>query len=223
MVTLEDSWKSRLKSEFKKDYFLSLAKFVNREYETKTIYPPKERMFEALNLTEFDKVKVVIIGQDPYINEGQAHGLCFSIEKGALPPSLVNIFSELKNELGCYIPNNGNLTKWAKQGVLLLNSVLTVQKGKSLSHKNMGWEIFTREIIKKLAYEREHLVFMLWGNWAKNVVSGIDLSKHYVLKCAHPSPLSAYNGFFGCNHFKKCNEILTSLNLAPIDWQIENK
>ena len=223
MFYITKNWFELLHEEFDKDYFKSLQKFLKNEYSTKTIYPKDKNVFNALNQTKYSDVKVVIIGQDPYINEGQAHGLCFSVESGELPPSLKNIFKELHDELGCYIPNNGNLTKWAKQGVLLLNSVLTVEKGKSFSHKDRGWEQFTKKIIEKLAQKPTPIVFMLWGNGSRKIVEGIDLSKHYVLTCAHPSPLSAYNGFFGCGHFKKCNEILIKNNLEPIDWQIENE
>ena len=222
MFYITKNWYELLKSEFDKDYFKKLQKFLKNEYNTKTIYPQDKNVFNALNQTKYEDVKVVIIGQDPYINEGQAHGLCFSVEKVDAPPSLVNIFKELNSELGCYIPNNGNLTKWAKQGVLLLNSVLTVEKGKSFSHKGQGWEIFTKEIINKISQKDKPVVFLLWGAGAKGIVKDIDLSKHYVLTCAHPSPLSAYNGFFGCGHFKKCNEILIELGQKPIDWQIEN-
>ena len=222
MFYITKNWYELLKYEFDKDYFKKLQAFLKNEYATKTIYPEDKNVFNALNQTKYDNVKVVIIGQDPYINEGQAHGLCFSVEKVVPPPSLVNIFKELNSELGCYIPNNGNLTKWAKQGVLLLNSVLTVEKGKSFSHKNQGWEVFTREVIKKISEKNTPVVFLLWGAGARSIVKDIDLSNHYVLTCAHPSPLSAYNGFFGCNHFVKCNEFLVQHNLTPIDWQIEN-
>ena len=222
MFYITKNWYELLKTEFDKDYFKKLQAFLKNEYATKTIYPEDKNVFNALNQTKYENVKVVIIGQDPYINEGQAHGLCFSVEKVVPPPSLVNIFKELNSELGCYIPNNGNLTKWAKQGVLLLNSVLTVEKGKSFSHKNQGWEVFTREVIKKIAEKSTPVVFLLWGAGARTIVKDIDLSNHFVLTCAHPSPLSAYNGFFGCNHFKQCNEFLIKNNLTPIDWQIEN-
>lgn len=222
MFYITKNWFELLKEEFDKDYFKALQKFLSNEYQTKTIYPQDKNVFNALNQTKYSEVKVVIIGQDPYINEGQAHGLCFSVEKVEPPPSLKNIYKELKDELGCYIPNHGNLTKWAKQGVLLLNSVLTVEKGKSFSHKNRGWEQFTHKVIQKIAQKQTPVVFLLWGNGAKSIVKDIDLSNHFVLTCAHPSPLSAYNGFFGCGHFKKCNEILIQNNLNPIDWQIEN-
>lgn len=222
MFYITKNWYELLKDEFEKDYFKSLQKFLKTEYATKTIYPQDKNVFNALNQTKYEDVKVVIIGQDPYINEGQAHGLCFSVEKVDAPPSLVNIFKELNSELGLYIPNNGNLTKWAKQGVLLLNSVLTVEKGKSFSHKGKGWETFTKEVINKISQKQTPVIFLLWGNGARSIVKDIDLSRHHVLTCAHPSPLSAYNGFFGCGHFKKCNEILVSLGKEPIDWQIEN-
>ena len=222
MFNITKNWYEILKDEFNKEYFKKLQQFLTEEYNTKTIYPLPEKVFNALNCTKFEDVKVVIVGQDPYINEGQAHGLCFSVEKVPPPPSLINIFKELHNDIGCYIPNNGNLTKWAKQGVLLLNSVLTVQRGKSYSHQNMGWEKFTHVILEKLAKRDKPIVFLLWGNGAKKIVEGIDLSKHHVLYAAHPSPLSAYNGFFNCKHFSKCNELLIQDGLTPIDWQIEN-
>lgn len=223
MLYIKKNWYELLKDEFNKDYFKSLQAFLKSEYSSKTIYPPEEKVFNALNYTRFEDVRVIILGQDPYINVGQAHGLCFSVESGKFPPSLLNIYKELNSELGCYIPNNGNLSKWAKQGVLLLNSVLTVEGGKSFSHKGKGWEIFTHKIVEKLAKEKSNLVFLLWGAGARSIVSDIDLSNHYVLSCAHPSPLSAFNGFFGCGHFKKCNDFLISKGLPPIDWQIENK
>ena len=224
MFILKGDWREILKDEFKKEYFISLINFVKNEYNTKTIYPKQENVFNALNLTSYKDVRVVLLGQDPYINEGQAHGLCFSVESGLYPPSLKNVFKEIHSELGCYIPsNNGNLTKWANQGVLLLNTILTVEKGKSLSHKDKGWEIFTHEILKKIAEKKTPVVFILWGNWAKNALNGINLKGHYILTSTHPSPFSANYGFFGCGHFKKCNQILTSLNQKPIDWQIEEK
>lgn len=223
MLYITKNWFNLLKDEFDKEYFKKLQDFLKEEYKNYTIYPESKNVFAALNYTKFDDVKVVIIGQDPYINPGQAHGLCFSVEKVAPPPSLVNIYKELKEELGCYIPNHGNLTKWASQGVLLLNSVLTVRKGISFSHKNMGWEKFTRRVVEELAKREKPIVFMLWGAGARSIVKDLDLSNHYVLTSAHPSPLSAYNGFFGCNHFKLCNEFLEKNNQTPIDWQIENK
>ncbi len=222
MIYIKKNWYDLLQNEFGKEYFKNLQNFLAEEYKTKIIYPEDKKIFNALNQTKYEDVRVVILGQDPYINEGQAHGLCFSVESGALPPSLKNIYKELQDELGCTIPKSGNLTKWAKQGVLLLNSVLTVEKGKSFSHKDKGWEIFTHEIIKKIAEKKTPVVFLLWGAGARNVVKDIDLSHHYVLTCAHPSPLSAYNGFFGCGHFKKCNEFLIQSGQKPIDWQIED-
>ena len=222
MFNITKNWYEILKEEFNKDYFKKMQQFLTEEYNTKTIYPSAEKVFNALNYTRFDNVKVVIVGQDPYINEGQAHGLCFSVEKVAPPPSLINIFKELNSDIGCYMPDNGNLTKWAKQGVLLLNSVLTVQRGKSYSHQSIGWEKFTHAILEKLAKRDKPIVFLLWGSGAKKIVDGIDLSKHHVLYAAHPSPLSAYNGFFGCKHFSKCNELLKQDGIEPIDWQIES-
>lgn len=223
MFYITKNWYELLKNEFSKDYFKNLQKFLDNEYKTKTIYPKDKNVFNALNLTKFKDIKVVIIGQDPYINEGQAHGLCFSVESGELPPSLKNIFKEIYEELGFNPPkNNGNLTKWAKQGVLLLNSILTVEKGKSLSHKNKGWEKFTHKIIELVSLRNEPVVFMLWGANAKALVSDIDLSMHKVLYAAHPSPLSANNGFFGCGHFKECNKFLKETGREEIDWQIEN-
>jgi uracil-DNA glycosylase len=222
MIYISKNWYELLKQEFDKEYFKSLQKFLDTEYATKTIYPEDKKVFNALVQTKYSDVKVVILGQDPYINPHQAHGLCFSVESGALPPSLLNIYKELNNELGCYIPNNGNLTKWARQGVLLLNSVLTVEAGRSNSHKGRGWEQFTHEVIRKIAEKLTPVVFMLWGASARNIVADIDLSHHYVLTSAHPSPLSASNGFFGNGHFKKCNDFLVAHGKTPIDWQIEN-
>ena len=223
-LKIGNDWDSVLAEEKDKPYFAELEKFVEKEYAEYTVYPPRSLIFAALRYVPFEDVKVVIVGQDPYINEGQAHGLCFSVESGLYPPSLKNVFKEIHSELGCYIPSdNGNLTKWANQGVLLLNTILTVEKGKSLSHKDKGWEIFTHEILKKIAEKKTPVVFILWGNWAKNALNGINLKGHYVLTSTHPSPFSANYGFFGCGHFKKCNQILTSLNQKPIDWQIEEK
>ena len=222
MIYISKNWFDLLKNEFDKDYFKSLQHFLSEEYAKTTIYPEDKKVFNAFVQTKFSEVKVVILGQDPYINEHQAHGLCFSVESGATPPSLCNIYKEIKAELGGFIPNNGNLTKWARQGVLLLNSVLTVQKGISNSHKGKGWEKFTHEVVRKIAEKKSPVVFMLWGGNAKKIVENIDLSNHFVLTSAHPSPLSAYNGFFGNGHFKKCNEFLISIGKTPIDWQIEN-
>ncbi len=222
MFYITKNWYELLKDEWQKDYFKKLQQFLKVEYNTQLIYPKAENVFNALNLIKYDDVKVVIIGQDPYINEGQAHGLCFSVEKVVPPPSLVNIYKELNDDLGCYIPKSGNLTKWAKQGVLLLNSVLTVRAGHSYSHKGMGWETLTHRIIELIAERKEPVVFILWGNGAKSIVKGIDLSKHYVIESAHPSPLSAYNGFWGSKPFSKTNNFLKSIGKEPIDWQIED-
>lgn len=190
MLYLTKNWYDLLSSEFEKDYFKSLQSFLKKEYTTKVIFPPEKLVFNALNRTKFNDVRVVILGQDPYINYGQAHGLCFSVESGDLPPSLKNIYKELNSEYGYEVPQkNGNLTKWAEQGVLLLNSVLTVERGKSFSHKGQGWERFTHEIVSKIAEKNTPVVFILWGAGARNIVKDIDLSKHYVLTCAHPSPL----------------------------------
>lgn len=223
MFYITKNWYDLLKDEWNKGYFKSLQEFLKTEYNTRTIYPKVENVFNALNLIKYDDVKVVIIGQDPYINEGQAHGLCFSVEKVAPPPSLVNIYKELNTDLGCNIPKSGNLTKWAKQGVLLLNSVLTVRAGQAYSHKGRGWENLTHRIIELLAERQDPIVFILWGNGAKSIVKGIDLSHHFVIESAHPSPLSAYNGFFGSKPFSRTNEYLKSIGKTPIDWQIEDE
>ena len=223
MVKLDNSWDELLKDEFNKEYYLRLREFLKIEYSTKTIYPHMNDIFNALKLTSYENVKVVILGQDPYHGEGEAHGLAFSVKKGiAIPPSLRNIYKELSTSLGCYIPNNGYLEKWAKQGVLLLNTALTVQADNANSHSGKGWEILTDAIIKKINSKNEPVVFMLWGNNAKSKAWFIDGKKHLVLTSVHPSPLSASRGFFGCNHFKLANEFLAKNNLQPIDWQIEN-
>ena len=222
MFPITKNWYKLLENEFNSEKYLKFSEWLNDEYITQTIYPKPENVFNALNIVPYDKFKIVIIGQDPYINEGQAHGLCFSVEKVDAPPSLVNIFKELKSELDCYIPNNGNLTKWAKQGVLLLNSVLTVEKGKSFSHKGKGWEVFTKEVINKISQKQTPVVFLLWGAGARSIVKDIDLSRHHVLTCAHPSPLSAYQGFLGNGHFKKTNDFLKMQGRKEINWQIED-
>ncbi len=223
MVKLDNSWDELLKDEFNKEYYLRLREFLKVEYSTKTIYPHMNDIFNALKLTSYENVKVVILGQDPYHGEGEAHGLAFSVKKGiAIPPSLRNIYKELSTSLGCYIPNNGYLEKWARQGVLLLNTALTVQADNANSHSGKGWEILTDAIIKKINSKREPVVFMLWGNNAKSKAWFIDNKKHLVLTSVHPSPLSASRGFFGCNHFKLANEFLEKNNLQPVDWQIEN-
>lgn len=218
-VKINESWKGQLKDEFGKDYFIRLTEFVRNEYRTKQIFPPAKLIFNAFDHTPFDKVKVVILGQDPYHNDGQAHGLSFSVPDGiAFPPSLVNIFKEINRNLGTPIPGSGNLTRWANQGVLLLNATLTVQAHMAGSHQKKGWEEFTDAAIHKLAENRENLVFILWGSYAQKKASFIDTSRHLVLKSVHPSPLSAYNGFFGNDHFSKTNEYLISKGIAPIEW-----
>ena len=223
MIKLGNSWDALLKEEFEKDYYLMLREFLKTEYSTRTIYPHMNDIFNALKLTDYNDVKVVILGQDPYHGEGEAHGLAFSVKPGiAIPPSLRNIYKELNQSLGCYIPNNGFLEKWAKQGVLLLNTALTVRKDMANSHSGKGWEMLTDAIIKKLNTRTQPMVFMLWGNNAKSKSWFVDSQKHLVLTSVHPSPLSASRGFFGCNHFKKANEFLTSIGENPIDWQIEN-
>lgn len=212
-----------LKEESKRDYYIKLHEFVEKEYKTKTIYPPKENIFFALENTPYEHIRVVILGQDPYHGVGEAHGMAFSVNPGIkVPPSLQNIFKELNSELGCYIPNNGYLLKWARQGVLMLNSVLTVEKDKPASHKNKGWEIFTDRIIEEINKKDTPLVFMLWGNFAKQKANLITNSKHLVLTSSHPSPFSVRYGFFGCNHFVKANEFLKKNNIPPINWQIDN-
>jgi len=223
MIKFENNWDDILKDEFKKAYYLKLRQFLKTEYTTQEIYPPMYDIYNAFKYTDYNDVKVVILGQDPYHGEGEAHGLAFSVKKGiAIPPSLRNIYKELHNSLGCYIPNNGYLEKWARQGVLLLNTSLTVRKDSPNSHKNIGWEIFTDKVIKLLNQRQKRIIFMLWGSNAKNKSMLIDHSRHMVLTSVHPSPLSASRGFFGCNHFKIANEELGKMGLTPIDWQIEN-
>ena len=216
-------FKNIIEEESKKDYYIKLHDFVYDEYDHYTVFPDKKNIYAALKYTPYDKVKVVIIGQDPYHGTGEAHGLSFSVCPGiAIPPSLKNIYKELNTELGCYIPNNGYLMKWAMQGVLLLNTVLTVRKDTPASHRGKGWEIFTDKIIEELDYKDEPMVFILWGNFAKSKENLLKNPKHLVLKSAHPSPFSANHGFFGNNHFIKTNEYLKKNGLEPIDWQIEN-
>lgn len=219
MFTITKNWYELLKDEFEKPYFKELSSFLEEEYKTKTIYPKPENVFNSINHIKYEDVKVVLIGQDPYHEPNQAHGLSFSVENGVnLPPSLVNIFKEIKNEYG-FQNTNGNLMCWEKQGVLLLNSVLTVERGRANSHKDRGWENITQKIIKLLNDREKPLVFLLWGASAKKIGSSITNPKHLVLTCAHPSPLSAYNGFFGCGHFKKANEFLEANGETPIDWR----
>lgn len=218
-VQIEESWKQHLAPEFDKDYFIKLTDFVRREYAQGTIYPPGRLIFNAFNLCPFDHVKVIIIGQDPYHGPGQAHGLCFSVNDGIpFPPSLVNIFKEIHDDLGKPLPTSGNLTRWAKQGVLLLNATLTVRAHQAGSHQRQGWEEFTDAAIHALAEGREHLVFILWGAYAQKKGAFINPSRHLVLTSAHPSPLSAHKGFFGNHHFSQANAYLEAHNEIPIDW-----
>ncbi len=223
MAALSGDWQEALRGEFRQPYYAKLYKTINEEYRTKRIFPPADEIFNAFHLTPLSEVKVVILGQDPYHNDGQAHGLCFSVRKGVeIPPSLENIYQELHDDCGCYIPNNGFLEKWASQGVLLLNTVLTVRAHQANSHRGIGWEEFTDAAIRAVAVLDRPVVYMLWGSYAGKKASMITNPKHLVLKAPHPSPLSAYRGFFGCKHFSKANEYLVSQGLTPIDWQIEN-
>lgn len=218
-VKIDASWKMVLQDEFEKPYFAQLTSFVRDEYKTKKIFPPGNMIFSAFDHCPFDKVKVVIIGQDPYHNDGQAHGLCFSVNTGVdFPPSLINIFKEIERDLGKPMPTSGNLERWADQGVLLLNATLTVQAHSAGSHQGRGWETFTDAVIRKVAQEKEHVVFMLWGNYAQQKGAVVDGQKHLVLKSVHPSPLSAYRGFIGCGHFSTANNYLISNGLNPINW-----
>ncbi|HEY4788170.1 MAG TPA: uracil-DNA glycosylase [Bacteroidales bacterium] len=218
---IHESWKEVLSDEFDKPYFSALKKFLIEEKSKYEVYPPGSLIFNAFNKTPFDQVKVVLLGQDPYHGPGQAHGLCFSVPNGITPPpSLVNIFKEIHDDLGLPVPNHGNLEAWARQGVLLLNATLTVQANKPLSHQNKGWEIFTDRVIQVLSEKKKGLVFLLWGRNAKAKETLIDGTKHFILKAAHPSPYSAESGFFGCRHFSKTNEILEKQSLSPIDWRI---
>lgn len=223
MPPISGEWQQALSEEFQKPYYKELYQRVVKEYHTTRVYPPAEDIFNAFHLTPLHEVKVVILGQDPYINEGQAHGLCFSVKKPeAPPPSLVNIYQELHDDLGCEIPKSGDLTKWAKQGVLLLNTVLTVRAHESMSHRGIGWEKFTDAVIKQVNKEDRPIVFLLWGAPAGRKSEMLDNPKHLILKAPHPSPLSAYRGFFGCRHFSAANRYLTEHGLSPIDWQIED-
>jgi uracil-DNA glycosylase len=218
-VKIEPSWKFRLKNEFEKDYFNNLTVFVRDEYKKYRIYPPGREIFNAFEFCPFDSVKVVIIGQDPYHGPGQANGLCFSVRDGVpFPPSLINIFTEIKQDLGKEIPGTGDLDRWAKQGVLLLNATLTVRANSPGSHQHKGWEQFTDAVIQRLSSEKEHLVFMLWGSYAQKKGEVIDTGKHLVLKSPHPSPLSANRGFFGNGHFSKANAYLKTHGMKEIDW-----
>ncbi len=223
MVNIGNKWDDILKDEFEKDYYKKIREFLKYEYSHYTVYPKMENIFSALKLCDYDDIKVVIIGQDPYHEEGQAHGLSFSVQPGIeIPPSLLNIYKELQSDLGCYIPNNGFLEKWAKQGVLLLNNVLTVRAHMANSHKDCGWETFTDRIIEELNKRETPVVFLMWGSCAKKKELLITNPIHKILKAPHPSPLSAYRGFFGCKHFSTTNNILMENGELPIDWQIEN-
>ena len=218
-VKIESSWKEVLQSEFEKEYFKQLTDFVRKEYKTKKIFPPGSLIFNAFNLCPYDKVKVVIIGQDPYHGPGQANGLCFSVNEGVdFPPSLVNIYKEIENEFAKPMPKNGDLSSWAKQGVLLLNAILTVQAHLAGSHQGKGWETFTDAVIRILAEKKEHLVFLLWGSYAQQKGLYIDTNKHLVLKSPHPSPLSAYRGFIGNRHFQLANQYLKEHGMSEIQW-----
>ncbi|MDR3705385.1 MAG: uracil-DNA glycosylase [Paludibacteraceae bacterium] len=218
-VKIEPSWKAVLQSEFDKPYFELLTSFVRNEYAHTTIFPPAKLIFNAFDQCPFNQVKVVIIGQDPYHGVGQAHGLCFSVNDGVdFPPSLINIFKEIERDLQIPLPPSGNLERWAKQGVLLLNATLTVRAHTAGSHQGKGWEQFTDAVIEKLSREREHIVFLLWGSYAQKKGAVIDTSKHLVLKAVHPSPLSAYRGFIGCGHFSQANEYLRKQGLSEIQW-----
>ena len=223
MSAVCEDWRKYFAEESKKEYYKNLTVKVKEEYDRYTVFPPKDQVFAAFQYTSYENVKVVILGQDPYHNYKQAHGLCFSVQPGVeVPPSLVNIYQELHDDLGCYIPNNGTLTKWARQGVLLLNTVLTVRAHEANSHRGIGWENFTDYVIELVDQKPEPVAFLLWGSPAQKKADMLHNPNHLVLKAPHPSPLSAYRGFFGCRHFSKTNEFLEKNGLEPIDWQIEN-
>ncbi len=218
-VRIDESWKRALSGEWDKDYFVRLTEWVRREYASGLVFPPGRKIFAAFDATPFDAVKVVILGQDPYHGDGQANGLCFSVNPGvAMPPSLLNIFKEVHDDTGAPMPADGDLSRWARQGVLLLNATLTVAAHRAGSHQNRGWEEFTDAVIARLALEREHLVFILWGSYAQRKGAFIDRSRHLVLTSAHPSPLSAYRGFFGNHHFSLANDYLKRHGQTPIVW-----
>lgn len=222
MMHIGNEWDALLADELKKDYYLRLREFLKQEYSTRRIYPPMNDIFNALRRTSYSDVKAVILGQDPYHGAGQAHGMCFSVKKGTPPPpSLQNIFKELKSDLGIDPPSHGELTAWADSGVLLLNTVLTVREGMANSHRGMGWEQFTDRIIELLNQREKPMVFLLWGGNARSKARLITNPNHLVLQCAHPSPLSAYNGFFGCRHFSKTNTFLEQHGIAPINWKLD--
>lgn len=221
MVNIGNDWDNLLKEEFNKDYYLKLRKFLKEEYYSRTVYPSMYDIFNALKYTPYSKVKAVILGQDPYHGEGQAHGLCFSVKEGVTPPpSLKNIYKELSDDVGFKIPHSGDLTQWAKRGVLLLNTTLTVRAGCPNSHKGKGWEIFTDKIISLINEKETPVVFLLWGGNARSKKGLITNKNHKILESVHPSPLSAYGGFFGCKHFSKTNEFLISKGIEPVNWQI---
>ena len=224
MGMIQNDWLEEISDEFRKPYYAQLFQFVKKEYSTYVVYPPAEDIFNAFHFTPLSKVKVVILGQDPYHNVNQAHGLSFSVKPGVeIPPSLVNIYKELHDDLGCYIPNHGNLEQWAEQGVLLLNTVLTVQAHHAMSHRGVGWEQFTDAVIKKVNEIDRPIVFILWGKPAQEKAKMLNNPKHLILKAPHPSPLSAYRGFFGSKPFSQTNEFLKTHGETPIDWQITNK
>lgn len=223
MVQFANNWDSILAEEFDQEYYLKLREFLKYEYSHYVVFPSMYDIFNAFKTTDYNDVKAVILGQDPYHEPGQAHGMAFSVKPGIpTPPSLQNMYKELSDSLGCYIPNNGYLVKWAEQGVLLLNTTLTVRCSQANSHSQAGWQIFTDNVIRKLNEREDPIVFILWGSNARRKAEFIDRNRHYILEAPHPSPLSAYRGFFGCNHFAKTNEILSGMGKTPIDWQIEN-
>ncbi len=220
-IKINDSWKEVLINEFESDYFIQLKSFLVEEKKHYNIYPPGSQIFAAFDLCPFDKVKIVILGQDPYHGAGQAHGLCFSVQQGVkLPPSLQNIFKEIETDLGIRNSGNGNLEKWARQGILMLNATLSVRANHAGSHQNKGWETFTNHVIKTLSDQKQGLIFILWGNYAQAKTSLIDANKHHVLTAAHPSPFSVYRGFYGCKHFSKANDLLQQMGQAEIDWSL---
>lgn len=223
MAKINNDWLTVIGEEFEKQYYLNLRQVLIKEYNSKVIYPIAEDIFNAFHFTPLEKVKVLLVGQDPYHNPGQAHGLSFSVApKETIPPSLMNIYKELQTDLGCYVPNNGYLEKWAKQGVLLLNTVLTVRAHQANSHQGLGWELFTDAVLRAVNNLERPIVVFLWGKPAQAKKQFLNNPKHLILQAPHPSPLSAFRGFFGCKHFSKANEFLTKHGLEPIDWQIEN-
>ncbi len=224
MAMIDNDWLGCIQDEFKKPYYKELYAFIKQEYNTRVVYPPADDIFNAFHLTPLSEVKVLILGQDPYHGPRQAHGLCFSVlpDQPEIPPSLQNIYQELKDDLGCYIPNNGYLEKWARQGVLMLNTVLTVRAHQPGSHQGRGWEQFTDAIIQAVNAQERPIVYLLWGRPAQSKIPMLTNPKHLILKAPHPSPLSAFRGFFGCRHFSQTNEFLERNGIAPVDWQIEN-